>query len=107
MAKQWLRVTDLTSVAEEGMYPFDIAGEKLLLVSHQGQYFMVENRCGHFGIPLDTGFVDSGELYCSGHAISFDLKTGQVANRPYENCAPIRTFAIKQEQGAIWVELDN
>ena len=67
----------------------------LLLIVHLGKYHVIENKCGHFGVPLSNGELRDNEIICAEHGISFDLDTGAVVNRPYENCDPIKILAVK------------
>lgn len=66
-----------------------------LLIAHQGKYHVIENKCGHFGVPLSDGKIRENEIVCAEHGISFDLDTGEVVNRPYENCDPLKVLAIE------------
>lgn len=91
----------------EGLMLAKIAADKkLLLVRHRSETYVVENKCGHFGLPLDTGHLEEGTVVCRQHGISFDLETGEVSNRPYENCEAIKTFEVVIKDGFVGVELD-
>ncbi|MCW8930370.1 MAG: Rieske 2Fe-2S domain-containing protein [Gammaproteobacteria bacterium] len=76
----------------QSLGPSAVRKESLLLVVHQGQYHVIENKCGHFGVPLLNGELSGNEIICTEHGISFDLDSGNIVNRPYENCDPIKTF---------------
>jgi len=95
----------IEQVAEEGIYPFEVADKSLLLVRHNGLLYLIENKCGHFGVPLATGRVEQRQIICSEHGISFDLVTGCVVNRPYENCDAIKTYKLDIEDKKVWVDL--
>lgn len=84
---------------------FQIEGLSLLLIQVDDQPFLIENRCGHFGVPLDTGELKGNTIVCSQHGISFGLETGEVVNRPYENADPVRTFELTTRDGYLGVEL--
>ncbi|WP_108650424.1 Rieske (2Fe-2S) protein [Dongshaea marina] len=90
--------------AAQGIYPLLIDEIALLLVHTPNDYYVVENRCGHFGIPLDDGRVADEQIICSGHGIAFSLKTGKVMNRPYENCHPIKAYRVILKEGNIYFE---
>lgn len=70
-----------------------LQNESLLLVISQGRYHVIENKCGHFGVPLLNAELHENEIICAEHGISFDLDSGEIINRPYENCDPIKVFA--------------
>ncbi len=86
---------------------FSVADQPLLLIQTLDQPHLIENRCGHMGIPLDTGEVENNTIVCSQHGISFDLETGELANRPYENADPIKIFEISYQNGYMGVILDT
>ena len=50
--------------AEEGIYPILISEHNLLLVNSEGQYYLIENRCGHFGLPLTDARIVKDEIIC-------------------------------------------
>lgn len=83
----------------------EAAGRKLLLIRHQSKTYVVENKCGHFGMPLDTGRLEEGTIVCCHHGISFDLASGEVSNCPYENSDSIKTFEAVNKDGFVGVEL--
>lgn len=86
---------------------FNVAGESLLLLQTSGTPHLIENRCGHFGVPLETGDLKDNTIVCSQHGISFDLETGQIANRPYENADPIKIFEISYQNDYLGVILND
>jgi len=103
-------VIKLDDYPEDGIYELEIdsflIGESsLLLIIHHGQYHVIENKCGHFGVPLSNGLIDGNEIICSQHGISFDLDTGKVVNRPYENCDPIKIIPVNKSGNMLYLEL--
>lgn len=85
---------DLDSHTEDsdGIESCGLKGQVLLLVVQQGRYHVIENKCGHFGVPLSNASLQDNEIICAEHGISFDLDSGIVVNRPYENCDAIKVF---------------
>ncbi len=97
-------------IAKEQLYDdfvqaFNAGGQKLLLIQKNGQIFLIENKCGHFGLPLEKGAVlienNQNIIICHAHGISFDLKTGKVVNRPWETCDPIKIINYAEQDGMI------
>ena len=93
------------NISEGYKKAFDIGGFRLLLIQHKNEIYLIENRCGHFGVPLDTGHVEDGTIVCSQHSISFSLITGEIINRPFENADPIKIFQTAIEGGFVGVYL--
>jgi len=76
----------------------------LLLIQQNDRFYLIENKCGHFGLPLSNGDVKGEEIVCSHHGISFSLLTGKVVNRPYENCDMLRVFNIVEQDMGLYAE---
>jgi nitrite reductase/ring-hydroxylating ferredoxin subunit len=53
--------------------------------------------------PLDEGDVEDGQIICPRHGARFDLATGEARRMPA--VAPVRTFPVKVEGGAVFVEV--
>lgn len=98
----WVRVC-----AEADLLP----GEKItvwdgdtpiLVVNLDGDYFAVEDRCTHEDFELSAGDVDagSGQIVCALHGAKFDLRDGRALCAPAY--APVQTFPVKREDGAVW-----
>lgn len=90
--------------AQEGTCHIPVSEHDLLLIHSEGNYYPIENRCGHFGLPLTDGRVLKNEIFCSQHGISFDLDTGQVKSRPWEDCEPINVYKLHTEDGHLFVD---
>lgn len=84
-----------------------IDDKSLLLISHNNQYYLIENKCGHFGVPLIEGKIKGDEIICPQHHISFSLKSGAVINRPYENCDKIQVFKVVQQDNDLYMDEDD
>ncbi len=88
--------------SEAKMYPMQLHGKNLLLIHQERKYYLIENKCGHFGIPLTDGELHSNEIICSGHGISFSLATGEIINRPFEQCDAIKTYQVVKMDGKLF-----
>jgi nitrite reductase/ring-hydroxylating ferredoxin subunit len=78
----------------------------LLLVRHQGRLHCIENKCGHFGVPLADGRVVDGTIVCRQHGISFSLASGEVVNRPWENCDKVRVYPVVETDTEAVISVD-
>ncbi|MCB1876230.1 MAG: Rieske (2Fe-2S) protein [Chromatiales bacterium] len=78
---------------------------RLLLLQVDGETYLVENRCGHFGVPIDAGEISQGCITCPVHGMRFRLRDGAVDNRPWEGCDPLRVFVLIEREGELGVEL--
>lgn len=63
--------------------------------------FAVEDRCPHRGAALSAGVLyDDDKVTCLDHGWSVCLTDGQVVP-PEQGC--VRTFAVKIEEGVVYV----
>lgn len=86
---------------------FKVGELELLLIQLQQELFLIENRCGHFEAPLEDGRLIEKTIACIHHGISFDLRTGEIANRPWETCDPIKVFELCRQDDWLGFELDD
>lgn len=101
------QIASLDDYPEDGIYKIMVDGQLRLLIVNQEKVYLIENKCGHFGVPLHDGRLQNNEIVCAEHGISFDLETGRVVNRPYENCEPIKLFPLKQVERQIFLLTEN
>ncbi len=85
---------------------FEVGALRLLLIQVCGERFLVENRCGHFGVAIDGGEIHDGSIECPQHFMRFDLRSGVVLNpQHYADCDPIRVFALIERDGQLGLNL--
>ena len=96
---QQIPVSDVDAIGEGEIRAVETDVHRLILVRNGGRLFCVENRCGHFGVPLVKGKIEDDAIHCPMHGISFSLESGEVVNRPWENCNAIRVFPVEEEGG--------
>ena len=85
---------------------FELQGERLLLVQLQGERHLVENRCGHFGVPMERGEIRDGYVECPQHYMRFSLRDGSILNpERCDDCSPIRVFSLIEQNGWLGVDL--
>ncbi|MAV35280.1 MAG: hypothetical protein CMJ59_07455 [Planctomycetaceae bacterium] len=77
---------------------------QILLIKLQDQVFAIDNRCPHEGYPLAEGTCDDfqKEITCNWHNWKFRLSDGECLLGGDH----VRSFPVKVEQGAVWVDLD-
>jgi nitrite reductase/ring-hydroxylating ferredoxin subunit len=84
---------------------FSANNKRLLLIHINEKTYLIENKCGHFGISLEDALLEQQQdidiIICQEHGISFDLSTGKVVNRPWENCVPVEIFEPVIKDGMV------
>ena len=54
-----------------------IGRDELLLLQHDGELHLLDNRCPHQGFPLDRGSLQGRRLVCPRHGFAFHLQSGE------------------------------
>ena len=86
---------------------FVIDYQRLLLMQHAGELYLVEARCPHLEHPLVEAWLEDGELLCPLHGYRFNLLTGHLIEATRENCRPLRVWPVAyegQDVGVAWGE---
>jgi 3-phenylpropionate/trans-cinnamate dioxygenase ferredoxin subunit len=74
----------------------------ILLCNVDGEIFAIEDLCTHDGGELDQGELDGCRIECPRHGAYFDVTTGAALTMPA--ILPVRTFKVRLEGDAIFVE---
>jgi nitrite reductase/ring-hydroxylating ferredoxin subunit len=73
---EFFRAASLAELQEKQMMTVRGEDRPLLLCSHEGKVFALDNRCPHMGFPLSKGSVQEGILTCHWHHGRFELGSG-------------------------------
>jgi len=74
-----------------------------LVISQNDDIFVIEDRCGHFGVSMKDGKIQDNCILCPAHGAKFHLETGELMNDLFENCDPINVFLWHKNKG--WLEV--
>lgn len=98
----WIDVGAADGVTPSNPLSTEIDGYPVVVIPCGEEFFAVEDRCSHDGESFAGAEVEACELICPRHGARFDLRTGDALTPPaYE---PIRTFAVRVENGRILLE---
>ena len=85
---------------------FSINGLNLLLVQEGGSVFLIENRCPHMDVSLETGTLVPGQkIRCRAHGIEFELGSGKATGPLAETLDCLNRYTPIYEGSTIGVEL--
>ena len=73
---EYFRAASLAELQEKRMMTVRGEDRPLLLCSHEGKVFALDNRCPHMGFPLSKGSAQEGILTCHWHHARFALRSG-------------------------------
>lgn len=83
-----------------------VGGREILLVRTAEGLFALEDLCPHAQQPLSTGKATGSLLTCKHHGVRIDLGTGRVVeSMGFLGLQPVERFELREEAGAIWIEL--
>lgn len=84
-------------------YAATVDKEQIALYLVDGEVYATHNVCTHQFALLSDGFLEDGCVECPLHQGKFDVKTGAALCAPVS--APLRTYKVQVEGGAVMVEL--
>jgi 3-phenylpropionate/trans-cinnamate dioxygenase ferredoxin subunit len=98
----WTRVAEAAELVPGASRTAHIAGEQVTLFNIEGTVHAVEARCTHASAPVIEAQLEGTVLTCARHGSRFDLaQECAVVQGPAAR--PLRTYAVKIEDGAIYV----
>jgi nitrite reductase/ring-hydroxylating ferredoxin subunit len=75
------RAANKKDIKEGGLLGVELAGNKIVLATINGQVFAMDAVCSHKGAPLEEGKLESYDLTCPWHYAVFDVRNGKVSDR--------------------------
>jgi nitrite reductase/ring-hydroxylating ferredoxin subunit len=70
------KIASIQDVKEGAVTKVQHNGKSYVLTKVGADYYAVENRCPHLGLPLAGGRVQDGTITCPFHGSRFDICTG-------------------------------
>lgn len=106
-----LAMSDFIKVANTSDIPsgegrvIEIDGRAIALFNVEGQFYAIDNTCGHRGGPLGAGFCDTQNLtvQCPWHGWVYNIATGISTFNP---TVKVQKFDVKVEKDEVKVLLD-
>ena len=77
---------------------------EVLILQHEGQLYVLQNRCPHQEQPLHTAEVQGGVIFCARHQYGFDLTTGEQLESA---CAALKLYPSIFEGAVVGIEVDS
>ena len=99
----FVKVASLQEIPEGGSKLVEVDTVRVALFNLAGELYAIEDVCTHDGGPLVEGtVVDGCQVQCPRHGARFDIRTGAAVRFPAFE--PTRTYAVRVENGAVWIE---
>jgi 3-phenylpropionate/trans-cinnamate dioxygenase ferredoxin component len=105
MSAHWVDAGPASAVRESRAHVVDVGEFSVVITRCGNDYYAIEDRCTHDGESLAVGDIEDCEIVCPRHFARFCLKTGAALSPPaYE---PVRTFAVRIENGRLLLEVPD
>jgi metal-sulfur cluster biosynthetic enzyme/nitrite reductase/ring-hydroxylating ferredoxin subunit len=100
---EFVRVADVSEVADPGKLLVEVNGDVVALFHVEGRFYALDDVCTHDGGPLVDGELVDHKIACPRHGAKFDIRTGAALSMPAVR--PTRSHAVKVENGGVWVAI--
>ena len=99
---EFVKVARVDDIAPGQRLKIDFEEETVLIFNVNGQFYCIADLCTHDDGPLDDGSLMGYQIECPRHGALFDIRSGKALCLPATS--PVPTFAVKVEEGDIYVE---
>ncbi|MCB9432563.1 MAG: non-heme iron oxygenase ferredoxin subunit [Ardenticatenaceae bacterium] len=99
---KFVKVANVADILPGERLWVDFDEETVIVFNVGGAFYCIADLCTHDDGPLEDGALEGHEVECPRHGARFDVRTGKALCLPAT--APVPTFAVKVEDGAVWVE---
>ncbi|MBX5466509.1 MAG: non-heme iron oxygenase ferredoxin subunit [Firmicutes bacterium] len=100
---RWVKVAAADTVAEGAPRAVAVDGWEVALWRVGDAFYATDDLCSHAEASLSEGEQVGYRIICPRHGGQFDMRTGQALRFPA--AAPIATFPVRVQDGALWIEL--
>lgn len=100
-----MKVASLAALPEGEALGVEAGGRRICVAKVEGEVYAFADNCSHRDFPLSHGEVDPATctITCEWHGAAFDVRTGEPTCPPASR--PIPVYAVKVEDGAVWVDV--
>ncbi len=100
----WIQACESSALEVGDMRRFELDEEEVALYRLTNGFFATSDICTHARASLCAGTLTGHIVTCPLHGGQFDVQTGKAVKLPC--VTPVQTFAVREENGAIWVEIE-
>ena len=100
----WIRACAVKDIEPEDLIRFDHGARTFAIFrSSEDQIYCTDGLCTHESVHLEDGLVMDHIIECPKHNGQFDYRTGEARRAPA--CDSLRTYAVKVEDGDIFIDI--
>jgi nitrite reductase/ring-hydroxylating ferredoxin subunit len=100
--KTLVPLLDATELQDGQSRSVQANGRMFAVFNQRGQFYVLDDECPHVGAPLGSGFLEEGQVVCSFHGWTFDLKSGACLTGG--DCR-VNTYRVQVRDGKVHIEL--
>ena len=106
----YVRVAGTSEIPVGKMKAVEVEGNDILIANVNGNYYAINNKCGHAGGNLSQGVLDGNVVTCPNHHAKLDVTTGKLVSKPkigflHVNAKDESTYQVKVENENIMVKI--
>ena len=105
MSETKIKVAEVSDIPVGEARVYEVDDIPIAICNVDGNFYAIENLCTHDDGPLGDGVLYGTEIECPRHGARFDVTSGEVRKQPAY--APVRTFPLHIENGAIFVDVSD
>ena len=99
---EFIKIARVEDIPPGARLWYEFSEETVVVFNVDGEFFCIADLCTHDNGPLEDGELEDHEIECPRHGARFDIRTGKALCLPATS--PVPTFAVKVENGDIYVE---
>lgn len=99
---KWEKVAKVEDIPSGGRIWHEFEEDTVVVLNLNGKFYCIADLCSHDDGPLEDGTLDGYTIECPRHGACFDVRTGDALSLPATS--PIPTYAVKVEDGFVFVE---
>lgn len=103
-SEQLLLLGTVPAKGSDSPHLYQVNGEEIVVVHHDGAWSAFVNRCPHAGAPLNNGVSDDGNVVCGRHGWTFDLATGErIGNWSGGSKFALEMRSVVEQNGCLYL----
>lgn len=99
---EWVKIANVEDIPSGGRIWHEFEEETVIVLNVNGKFYCIADLCSHDDGSLEDGELNEYAIECPRHGACFDVRTGNVLSMPATS--PIPTYAVKVEDGSVFVE---
>ena len=105
MGENWVLACASDDIDEEDLIRFDHGDKTYCIYNTPKGFYATAGICTHEEEHLEFGMVIGTVIECPLHQGRFDIPSGRALSAPV--CVNLKTYAVKIENGDIYIQLEE